>query len=100
MPDQKKFFVHPKAIVESMHIGEDTRIWAFCNVQEKARIGAGCNICDHCFVENNVIIGNNVTVKMADRELVITAPIAVAADNGAIWRFNAGAFEWFWYKKN
>ncbi|MDH4156915.1 MAG: N-acetyltransferase [candidate division Zixibacteria bacterium] len=63
MSDQKKYFVHPKAIVESTDIGEDTRVWAFCNVQKKARIGAGCNICDHCFVENNVIIGNRVTVK-------------------------------------
>ena len=63
MPAQNKFFVHPKAIVESTNIGAETRIWAFCNVQEKARIGAGCNICDHCFVENNVVIGDNVTVK-------------------------------------
>jgi hypothetical protein len=44
--------------------------------------------------------GNNVTIRLADRELKLTAPIAVAADNGAIWRFNAGAFEWFWYKKH
>jgi acetyltransferase-like isoleucine patch superfamily enzyme len=63
MPDRTKYFIHPKAVVESSHIGEGTRIWAFCNVQQKARIGSGCNICDHCFIENNVIIGNDVTVK-------------------------------------
>jgi serine acetyltransferase/dTDP-4-dehydrorhamnose 3,5-epimerase-like enzyme len=28
-----------------------------------ARIGADCNICDHVFVENDVVIGDRVTVK-------------------------------------
>lgn len=28
-----------------------------------ARIGADCNICDHVFVENDVIVGDRVTVK-------------------------------------
>ena len=29
----------------------------------KAQIGENCNICSHCFIENDVKIGNNVTVK-------------------------------------
>jgi acetyltransferase-like isoleucine patch superfamily enzyme len=28
-----------------------------------ATIGDNCNICDHCFIENDVQIGNNVTLK-------------------------------------
>ena len=28
-----------------------------------AVIGDNCNICSHCFLENNVKIGNNVTIK-------------------------------------
>jgi acetyltransferase-like isoleucine patch superfamily enzyme len=28
-----------------------------------AVIGENCNICDHTFIENDVIIGNNVTIK-------------------------------------
>ena len=28
-----------------------------------ARIGADCNICDHTFIENDVIVGDRVTVK-------------------------------------
>ena len=28
-----------------------------------ARIGADCNICDHVFVENDVVVGDRVTVK-------------------------------------
>ncbi len=58
-----EFFVHPKAICDSVNIGRGTRIWAFCNVQKDAAIGAECNICDHCFVENNVVIGDRVTIK-------------------------------------
>jgi acetyltransferase-like isoleucine patch superfamily enzyme/dTDP-4-dehydrorhamnose 3,5-epimerase-like enzyme len=57
------FFRHPAAIVESPHIGEGTRIWAFAHVLPGAVIGEGCNICDHVFVENDVRIGDRVTVK-------------------------------------
>ena len=28
-----------------------------------AKIGENCNICSHCFIENDVHIGNNVTIK-------------------------------------
>ena len=56
-------FVHPQGICESPHVGENTRIWAFSHVLPGARIGADCNICDHVFVENDVVIGDRVTVK-------------------------------------
>lgn len=57
-------FVHPKAIVEAgATIGARTRVWAFAHVLPGAVIGEDCNICDHVFVENEVIIGNRVTVK-------------------------------------
>lgn len=54
---------HPQALVESEQIGSDTRIWAFVHILPGARIGADCNICDHVFVENEVVIGDRVTVK-------------------------------------
>jgi acetyltransferase-like isoleucine patch superfamily enzyme len=56
-------FVHPLACCESSHIGERTRVWAFAHVLPGARIGADCNICDHVFIENDVIVGDRVTVK-------------------------------------
>lgn len=59
----KKYFVHPKALVESKNIGEKTTIWAFTHVLSKAIIGRNVNINDHCFIENDVKIGNNVTIK-------------------------------------
>jgi UDP-2-acetamido-3-amino-2,3-dideoxy-glucuronate N-acetyltransferase len=56
-------FVHPKALVESEHIGRGTRVWAFAHVLSGARIGEDCNICDGVFVENDVVVGDRVTVK-------------------------------------
>lgn len=57
------YFKHERALVESNDIGENTRIWAHTHILPGAKIGAGCNICDNVFIENDVIIGNNVTIK-------------------------------------
>ena len=56
-------FVHPQGLCESTQIGEGTRIWAFAHVLPGARIGRDCNLCDHVFVENDVEIGDRVTLK-------------------------------------
>jgi len=56
-------FVHPQALAESSRIGDGTRIWAFAHVLPGASIGRDCNICDHVFIENDVTIGERVTVK-------------------------------------
>jgi acetyltransferase-like isoleucine patch superfamily enzyme len=55
--------VHPQGICESDAVGAGTRIWAFAHVLAGARIGADCNICDGVFIENDVVIGDRVTVK-------------------------------------
>ena len=57
------FFKHPQALVESEKIGKGTRVWAFAHILPDAVIGEDCNICDHTFIENNVVVGNRVTVK-------------------------------------
>jgi UDP-2-acetamido-3-amino-2,3-dideoxy-glucuronate N-acetyltransferase len=56
-------FVHERALVETDSIGEGTRIWAFAHVMRGARIGADCNVCDHTFIEGNVVVGDRVTIK-------------------------------------
>ncbi|RZJ11115.1 MAG: isomerase [Rubrivivax sp.] len=56
-------FVHSHALVETPHVGAGSRIWAFAHVLPGARIGAGANICDHVFIENDVVLGDRVTVK-------------------------------------
>ena len=57
------FFVHPQGICETTDVGENTRIWAFTHVLAGARIGVDCNVCDFVFIENDVVIGDRVTVK-------------------------------------
>lgn len=57
------YFIHPQALCESSNVGKDTRIWAFAHILSGARIGENCNICDGVFIENEVVIGNNVTIK-------------------------------------
>jgi len=55
--------IHPMADVQSVNIGVGTSIWQFSVVLPEAQIGNECNICSHCFIENDVIIGDRVTVK-------------------------------------
>lgn len=55
--------IHPLADVQTQAIGEGTRIWQFAVVLGGAKIGRNCNICAHTFIENDVVIGDNVTVK-------------------------------------
>jgi len=49
--------IHPNPLVESEEIGQGTRIWAFVHILKGAVIGESCNIGDHCFIEDGVIIG-------------------------------------------
>jgi UDP-2-acetamido-3-amino-2,3-dideoxy-glucuronate N-acetyltransferase len=56
-------FQHEKSIVESTKIGEGTRIWAMAHILPGAIIGRDCNICDHTFLENDVTVGDRVTIK-------------------------------------
>ena len=58
-----EYFQHHLAVVETEAIGKGTRIWAFAHILPGAKIGADCNICDHTFIENDVIIGDRVTIK-------------------------------------
>lgn len=53
--------IHSLSDVQSNQIGENTHIWQFCVVLEGAGIGGECNICSHCFIENDVVVGNRVT---------------------------------------
>ncbi len=57
------YFKHDLAQVDSNSIGNGTKIWQFVAVLPNAIIGDNCNICSHCFIEGNVKIGNNVTIK-------------------------------------
>lgn len=62
-------FIHPSSIVdENVEIGDRTKIWHFCHIQEGAVIGDECSLGQNVNVANNVKIGrgckiqNNVSV--------------------------------------
>lgn len=55
--------IHKLSDCLNLNIPETTNIWQYVVVLPKAIIGENCNVCAHCFIENDVQIGNNVTVK-------------------------------------
>jgi acetyltransferase-like isoleucine patch superfamily enzyme len=57
------FFIDPTADVKTVQIGSGTTIWQYTVVLQGARIGNDCNVNAHCFIENDVTLGDRVTVK-------------------------------------
>jgi len=51
------------AVIQSTDIGSGTKIWQFVVILGGAKIGRDCNICAHVFIENDVTVGDRVTVK-------------------------------------
>lgn len=56
-------YIHETADIQSRTIGERTRIWQFVVILPDAKIGDDGNICSHCLIENDVVIGHRVTIK-------------------------------------
>jgi UDP-2-acetamido-3-amino-2,3-dideoxy-glucuronate N-acetyltransferase len=57
-------FVHTSSFVdEGCEIGEGTKIWHFCHVMPRARIGRGCNIGQNVVISPDVVIGDNVRIQ-------------------------------------
>jgi len=55
--------IHDTADVQSKEIGQGTTIWQSVIVLAGAKIGCDVNICAHCFIENDVVVGDKVTIK-------------------------------------
>ena len=55
--------IHPTSDVHSSRIGKNTLVWQFCVILKGAEVGEDCNINANVFIENDVIIGDRVTVK-------------------------------------
>ncbi|MCX9034087.1 N-acetyltransferase [Citrobacter portucalensis] len=56
-------FIHNLSDVKSNSIGKGTRIWQYAVIFQGAKIGTDCNICAHTLIEDDVILGDRVTVK-------------------------------------
>ncbi len=63
MPILSNINIHSSADVQTVKVGNNTRVWQFAVVLKGAKIGENCNINCHTFIENDVVIGNRVTVK-------------------------------------
>jgi acetyltransferase-like isoleucine patch superfamily enzyme len=63
MSIEKSPFIHEKAEVQTESIGNGTLVWQYCIILRRAKLGNNCNINAQVFIENDVIVGNNVTVK-------------------------------------
>lgn len=55
--------IHENALCESTVVGDGTRIWAWSHILPGAAVGENCNICESVFIENDVVIGDRVTIK-------------------------------------
>ncbi len=55
--------IHPTADVQSTRLGDGTSIWQFVVVLPGACIGCDCNVCAQVFIENDVVVGDRVTIK-------------------------------------
>jgi UDP-2-acetamido-3-amino-2,3-dideoxy-glucuronate N-acetyltransferase len=58
------YTVHPSSFVDDgCEIGDGTKIWHFCHIMPRAKIGRGCNIGQNVVVSPDVIVGNNVKIQ-------------------------------------
>jgi UDP-2-acetamido-3-amino-2,3-dideoxy-glucuronate N-acetyltransferase len=58
------YTAHPSSFVDDgCEIGDDTRIWHFCHIMPRAKIGRGCNIGQNVVVSPDVVVGNNVKIQ-------------------------------------
>lgn len=63
MSDPETRSIHKTADVQTQSIGRGTQVWQYSIILPGAKIGKNCNINAHCFIENDVVVGDNVTVK-------------------------------------
>lgn len=58
------YFVHESSYVdEGAEIGAGTKVWHFCHVMPRAKIGGRCNIGQNVLVSSDVTIGTNVKIQ-------------------------------------
>ncbi len=57
-------FIHETAVVDAgAVVGRGTRIWHFCHLMPRSRVGSNCNIGQNVFIDNDVAVGNGVKIQ-------------------------------------
>jgi UDP-2-acetamido-3-amino-2,3-dideoxy-glucuronate N-acetyltransferase len=60
----KNYFIHKTSFIEdTVTIGQDSKIWHFCNLLQNTKLGFKCSVGQNCVIGPNVILGNNVKVQ-------------------------------------
>lgn len=58
------YFVHISSYIdENVKIGEGSKIWYFCHIQEGAQLGTNCSLGQNVNISNNVRIGNGCKIQ-------------------------------------
>ena len=58
------YFVHESSYVDAgAEVGAGTKIWHFCHIMPRARIGRNCNFGQNVLVASDVTLGDNVKVQ-------------------------------------
>ncbi len=60
----RDYFAHESSYIDAgSEIGQGSKIWHFCHVMPRARIGRNCNIGQNVLVSSDVSIGDNVKIQ-------------------------------------
>lgn len=60
----ENYFIHESSYVDKgAEIGDNSKIWHFCHIQEGAVIGRNCTLGQNVNISNNVVVGNNVKIQ-------------------------------------
>jgi UDP-2-acetamido-3-amino-2,3-dideoxy-glucuronate N-acetyltransferase len=63
-PQPQAAYVHESSYVDDgCSIGPGTRIWHFCHIMAKSRIGANCNIGQNVVISPGAVVGDNVKIQ-------------------------------------
>lgn len=58
------FYIHESSYLDkNIDIGDGTKIWYFCHIQDGAKIGKMCTIGQNVNIGSNVKIGNHVKIQ-------------------------------------
>jgi UDP-2-acetamido-3-amino-2,3-dideoxy-glucuronate N-acetyltransferase len=61
---EEQRFIHSSSYIdEAVEIGKSTKVWHFCHIMSKAKIGDNCVLGQNVMIASNVILGNNVKVQ-------------------------------------
>lgn len=59
-----EYYAHPSSFIDDgAEIGTGSRIWHFCHIMPRVRIGRNCNLGQNVFVASDVIVGDNVKIQ-------------------------------------